>query len=90
MTKAVSNREFCFIKAMLLLCEHGHLKKNRKWCFNHPSTILGLSMLSIFASIIDTLVYRWLQSSFKNYGDFERTTEQIKNFVGKVQHIEHL
>ena len=24
MTKAVSNREICFIKAVLLLCEHGH------------------------------------------------------------------
>ena len=31
MTKAVSNREICFIKAVLLLCEHGHfVKKNRK------------------------------------------------------------
>ena len=24
MTKAVSDREICFIKAVLLLCEHGH------------------------------------------------------------------
>ena len=24
MTKAVSNREICLIKAVLLLCEHGH------------------------------------------------------------------
>ena len=27
MTKAVSNREICFIKAVLLLCEHGHYDK---------------------------------------------------------------
>ena len=27
MTKAVSNREICFIKPVLLLFEHGHLKK---------------------------------------------------------------
>ena len=36
MTKAVSNKEICFIKAVLLLCEHGHLKKYRKWCFLPP------------------------------------------------------
>ena len=28
MTKAVSNREICFIKAVLLLCEHGHFSLN--------------------------------------------------------------
>ena len=27
MTKAVSHSEICVIKALLLLCEHGHLKK---------------------------------------------------------------
>ena len=39
-TKAVSNREICFIKAVLLLCEHGH--KNRKCCFFYlPPILLG-------------------------------------------------
>ena len=28
MTKAVSNREVCSIKTLLLLCEHGHLFQN--------------------------------------------------------------
>ena len=28
MTKAVSNREICLTKAVLLLCEHGHLLLN--------------------------------------------------------------
>ena len=28
MTKAVSNREICFIEAVLLMCEHGHLFLN--------------------------------------------------------------
>ena len=28
MTKAVSNRDVCFIKAVFLLCEHGHFSLN--------------------------------------------------------------
>ena len=28
MTKAVSNREICFIKALLLLCKHGNFSPN--------------------------------------------------------------
>ena len=35
MTKAVSNREICFIKAVLLLCEHGHFFFSKfcvAWC----------------------------------------------------------
>ena len=28
MTKAVSNRDICFAKAVLLLCEHGHFSLN--------------------------------------------------------------
>ena len=28
MTKAVSNRDICFIKAVLLLCKHGHFSLN--------------------------------------------------------------
>ena len=32
--EAVSNREICFIKAMLLFCEHGHFEK--KLCFLPP------------------------------------------------------
>ena len=38
MTKAVSHREICFIKAELLLC-----KKIRKWCFYHPRILWGLN-----------------------------------------------
>ena len=44
MTKAVSNREICFIKVVLLLCEHGHFKKKSKWCFYHPPILLGLNV----------------------------------------------
>ena len=40
MTKAVLNREFCFIKAVLLLCEHGHFKKKSKMVFLTPPPIL--------------------------------------------------
>ena len=44
MTKAVSNREICFIKAVLLLCEHGHFKKKiESGVFYHPPLLLGLS-----------------------------------------------
>ena len=36
MTKAVRNRKICFIKAVLLLCEHGHVKKTMKIVFLPP------------------------------------------------------
>ena len=36
MTKSVSNREICFIKAVLLLCEHGHFKKKIENGVNSP------------------------------------------------------
>ena len=36
MTKAVSNREICFIKAVSLLCEHGYFKKKSKMVFLPP------------------------------------------------------
>ena len=49
MTKAVSNREICFIKAVLLLCKHwtwAFKKKSRKWCFlPPPKTIRVLTAL---------------------------------------------
>ena len=47
MTKAVLNREICFIKALLLLCEHG---QNRKWCFN-PTLLLSSSWFAIVIPI---------------------------------------
>ena len=43
MTKAVSNREICFIKAVLLQCKHGHFtKKKSKMVFFTPPILLGL------------------------------------------------
>ena len=41
MTKAVSNREIGFIKAVLLLCEHWHLKEKKieYGVFTFPHTI---------------------------------------------------
>ena len=44
MTKTVSNRAICFIKAMLSLCKHGHLfsTKNRKWCFYRYYVVYNL------------------------------------------------
>ena len=33
MAKAASNRDICFIKALLLLCEHGHFKEKSKMVF---------------------------------------------------------
>ena len=47
MTKAVSNREICFIKAVLLLCEHGYFfsKLFENGVKSPPSPILlGLSI----------------------------------------------
>ena len=40
MTKAASNRQICFIKEVLLLCEHGHFYK-KKCVFYHPPILLG-------------------------------------------------
>ena len=38
MTKAVSNREGCFIKSVLLLCEHGHKIENGVFYAPPPSS----------------------------------------------------
>ena len=45
MNKAVSNRDICFIKAALLLCEHGNIyQQNSKIVFfYHPPMLLGLT-----------------------------------------------
>ena len=45
MTKAVSNMEICFIKAVLLFCKHGH-KKIENVVFYYPKIILGLKGIS--------------------------------------------
>ena len=46
MTKAVTNREICFIKAVLLLYEHGHFFLNRKLCFLLPPNTIRVKNVS--------------------------------------------
>ena len=64
MTKAVSNREICFIKAvlLLLLCEHGHFfpKKNRKLCFLPLPNTIRVNTIPL----VDWKCTRWIVSWF--------------------------
>ena len=45
MTKAVVNKEIYFIKAVLLLCKHGHLFQ--KWYFLPSPILLGLNQRTV-------------------------------------------
>ena len=63
MTTAVSNREICSIKALLLLCEHGYFKKKRKWCYYPPPLITIRVKQACFVRILSDTIYLHLDKS---------------------------
>ena len=93
MTKAVSNREICFIKALLLLCEHGHFKRKIENCVFYPPpppppppppsffNSYLFSLLFFFFGVLLWTVCPWLNSNRKPSSNLNSLNEINPNQI---------